>query len=206
MKKNKEGDFNLKSEYKVGDRVRVINPKACYASYDSWFDKNAPEYQKYWRKRYSPKEIYQEHEEKNVFTIVYAGKNDSENPSRNIYMFLIQAYNGFVYLVNERAIEKIKYTIAPGDIVIVNNVQSAYTDYLFWFENIKSVFTEPYFQSLKNKYVENKLPKIGHRYKVIFSAPKAAMPPFLNDELYLLQDIDTDEVFIVGPEFLFVVK
>ena len=121
-------------------------------------------------------------------------------------MFLIQAYNGFVYLVNERAIEKIKYTIAPGDIVIVNNGQSAYTDYLFWFENIKSVFTEPYFQSLKNKYVENKLPKIGHRYKVIFSAPKAAMPPFLNDELYLLQDIDTDEVFIVGPEFLFVVK
>ncbi|MGN0005310.1 MAG: hypothetical protein ACI37Z_05010 [Candidatus Gastranaerophilaceae bacterium] len=194
-----------KHEYNIGDKVKVVNDGATYGAFEGWFNNNAPEYRQYWRKNYSPKEIYQEDEEKNVFSIVFVQRIDlSENKPK--YRILIQAYNGYAYLVNERAIEKINYKINLNDIVVLNNTQCAYTNFVEWLENIKSVFTEQYFQSLKNQYVENKLPTIGHRYKVIFYAPKATIPPFHKETLYLIQDIETKEMFIVGSEGLFIVK
>lgn len=90
-------------QIEIGNKVKIVNPKACYASFRSWVEQHTPEYLENWRESYTPQEIYKENENKNVFVVVAKQEGGSRD------RFLIQAYNGYVYLVSDRAIELIDY-------------------------------------------------------------------------------------------------
>ncbi|MGN0005313.1 MAG: hypothetical protein ACI37Z_05025 [Candidatus Gastranaerophilaceae bacterium] len=177
----------------VGDRVEIINPYACYSTSKSWVKQFAPEYLQNYRVNHFPQEIYKKDKNKNVFSVVAK----EENEERKIEYFLIQAYNGYVYLVNDKAIKLIDYYLQEGDIVNVINTRCVYTDFEAW---LKQNNVPP--ELIKN-YTKGALPVIGGRYRIIAKAFKAEFSPFNNKKICLICElVHSKRIFIIEEQGL----
>ena len=184
---------------KVGDRVKVVDSRATYSTYASWVETFAPAYLSHWHRFAEPNEIYQENEKKNSFLIV-AKANHIEVPENTLY--LIQAHNGCVYLMDEEAITPIDHHLQIGNIVHVTNTQFVYESYEHWL-----IKNEPSFR-LRKFWKPFNLPVIGERYRIVNKAPKGEIFPFNETNLCLISgpleatDINRN-VFIVEENALF---
>lgn len=184
---------------KVGDRVKVVDSGATYSTYKPWIETFAPEYLSSWHRFAEPNEIYQKDEKKNSFLIV-AKANHIEVPTNTLY--LIQAHNGCVYIMAEKAIKPIDHHLQIGNIVHVTNTQFVYESYEHWL-----IKNEPSF-SLRKFWKPFNLPVIGERYRIVNKAPKAEIFPFCETTLCLirgpLEAIDANkDIFIVEENALF---
>ncbi|MGN0005325.1 MAG: hypothetical protein ACI37Z_05085 [Candidatus Gastranaerophilaceae bacterium] len=182
----------------VGSRVKVIKPGATYSRYDLWIKEFAPEYLRCWRELYSPEEIYKEDNKNNDFLVVVKAQ---ASPSEQA-LCLIQAHNGFVYLVDETAIEPIAYHLQVGNIVHITNTQFVYENYKEWLTKNE---VKP---EIKRRWKQNTLPLRYGEYRIVKKAPKADFLPFCKTNLCLVSGpIEKTEskqnVFIVEENALF---
>lgn len=183
---------------KVGDRVKVIKPGATYSRYDIWIKKFAPEYIGYWRELYSPEEIYKDNDKNNNFLVVVKAQASSFEK----VLYLIQAHNGFVYLVDDTGIEPITYHLQVGNIVHITDAQFVYENYEDWL-NKNKISSE-----IKERWKENALPILKEKYRIIKKGSKAGFLPFGETTLCLISGpIEKTEskqnVFIVEENALF---
>lgn len=175
----------------IGDKVKIVNPEACYDSFRSWIEQHAPEYLENWRKSYTPQEIYKDDENKNIFVVVAKQEGGSRD------RFLIQAYNGYVYLVSDRAFKLIDCYLQEGDVVNVINTQCVYTCFEAW---LKQNNVPP--ELIKN-YTKGALPVIGGKYRIIAKAFKAEFPPFNNKKICLICELaPSKHIFIIEEQGL----
>lgn len=184
---------------KVGDRVKVVDSRATYSTYASWVETFAPAYLSHWHRFAEPNEIYQENEKKNSFLIV-AKANHIEVPTNTLY--LIQAHNGCVYIMAEKAIKPIDHHLQIGNIVHIADTQFVYEDYEDWL--IKNELSP----ETRKRWHRNALPVVGEIYRVIKKAPKAEIFPFCETNLCLISESMMKEgtnknVFIVEENALF---
>lgn len=183
----------------VGDRVKVLDPESTYSRYSSWIETFAPTYFDCWREYRTPREIYQDDEKKNNFLIVVKAKHEINLKTT---LYLIQAYNGYVYIMAEDAITPINHHLQVGNIVHIADTQFVYENYEDWLTK-----HEPN-SAVRKRWRRNVLPIIGERYRIINKAPKAEISPFCETNLCLITGPleATDEnkkVFIVEENALF---
>lgn len=102
------------TKFKVGDKVKVINPGSCYSTYIGWIDRYAKKYKKNWKHNRSITDT------KSIYEVKVIHSHDCFKD--NIYL-IQNTTNQEVYIVGKRGIEKeVKnsFTIADlknGDIV-----------------------------------------------------------------------------------------
>ena len=162
---------------KVGDRVKVLDPESTYSRYSPWIETFASEYLSHWHRFAEPNEIYQKDEKKNSFLIV-AKANHIEVPTNTL--FLIQAHNGCVYIMAEKAIKPIDHHLQVGNIVHITDTQFVYESYEHWL-----IKNEPSFR-LRKFWKPFNLPVIGEKYRIVNKAPKAEFLPFCETDLCLI--------------------
>lgn len=161
----------------VGDRVKVLDPESTYSRYSSWIETFAPTYFDCWREYRTPREIYQDDEKKNNFLIVVKAKHEINLKTT---LYLIQAYNGYVYIMAEDAITPINHHLQVGNIVHITDTQFVYEDYEDWL--IKNGLSH----EIRKRWHRNALPIVGEMYRVIKKAPKAEFLPFCETDLCLI--------------------
>lgn len=94
-------DFESPKEIKVGDMVKIINPKKCYAAYTGWLKDNAREYYLYFCYDIFPDDIYSREELKTTFFKVVAKAPHSR---KETMLYLVQDIQGRCFIMDEEAI------------------------------------------------------------------------------------------------------
>lgn len=183
----------------VGDRVEVTNPNliyAHYAHYQSWIEKNAPEFLLYWKKNTFLLNLYI-NTDLNNFLIV-AKAPESESSTIETELCLIQAYDGDAYLIRSDALQQIQVMFSVGNVVHLYDNRLVYTEYETWFD--KNAPT------LKSQYKKGEYPVVGKKYEVVKQASKGDFFPFSVQLLCAIRSFEKENpsVFLVDKNALFI--
>ncbi|MGN0005314.1 MAG: hypothetical protein ACI37Z_05030 [Candidatus Gastranaerophilaceae bacterium] len=178
-------------ELKIGDRVNITNPDKIYNSYSFWVKENAPDYLKKF-KMYAEPSLKEEIQLCTDFVVVATGKHSSVTP---IPLCLIQNYAGAVYLFAQEGLTKTTEDFNVNEFVCISDPRYVYPVSEKW--KLKNI---PYFLNNKNKDV---LPSKDKAYCIISIHPKANFYPFNQQFLYVVQEENSQNVFIVEEMGLF---
>ncbi|MGN0005327.1 MAG: hypothetical protein ACI37Z_05095 [Candidatus Gastranaerophilaceae bacterium] len=177
--------------FKIGDRVKVINTGCTFTTYDEWIKSYAPDYLNRWHPWTHPDDIYKNNSMKNDFIVVAIGPHED---GRNLC--LIQAYNGNVYLIEESGIARLRYNIKPSDYVEISDNQYVYTEYKEWLVQHHPVYLD--------KWKQDALLDTSKEYVVVAKYPKANFEPLNKTYLYLVQCLfENAQVYIMDEMGLF---
>ena len=180
----------------VGDRVEVTNPNLAYAHYQSWIEKNAPEFLLYWKKNTFLLNLCI-NTDLNNFLIV-AKAPESESPFSKTELCLIQGCNGDAFLMSSDALQQIQVMFSVGNVVRLYDNRLVYTEYETWFDK-----NAP---ELKSQYKKDEYPVVGEKYEIVKQASKGDFLPFSCQILCAIRNFEKENpsVFLVDKNALFI--